>query len=1129
MCRLTKFLDVFIAQMIIVGSCALVITARVHAAPSGTLTDSGNRTVDRPVYVEDFRDISRWNVYKSPGTKVAKITSEVSGPGCPCLRVDYEIPEGGGYVELIRPTSSIPLPKPPSDYMVQFALRGEGQSTGLEFKFSDRSSSNVWWHEYPSMKFETAPKLNLLAREQIQYAWGPDVLKPLDGINGYTFSIVTKTAARGTVWISQFQVLEVPAEKPMNVVHTKNSSYELMQTTYAAPRRMGGLGIVWVDENRTGIAHISFLNKSGQWITVSKFRKEEDCKLSMIPVPNVIDSRAVAVQFVPDALTKDGKGIGAKIPAGESDRKIIAKITPLPPSATVLPANLMVQMASERPKGAFPKYLDKLQSYWTSVPIPLTSNAESGGANESSISDFDIPPVLMNEEGMLEFDNGLFSLEPASTVNGEVRTWGQATMGTTSLVDDRLPMPVSFLSSKELSLTTTAFAKLVDAEQVIYVTYTLQNKTSKDEDIAFNLMIRPIPVTPFWQMENPRDWMKFAFDTISFNRDAVTLGSSQKSYDFHIVPVDAPMGAISLQTFPFTSGPLFDFLSKPITGIDLKHDVSLDSPVARSSGLLQLNLPVKAGQSKDITFAVFRSPKQASEAAYAIAERLRAESPQEAFTQARQQWRKQLNRVQFSAPTLPLEVKHSFDASIGYIIANRKGPALEPGPRRYETSWIRDGSLMADALLQTGQHTLAEQFLLWFSRFQHGDGFVPCCVTNDKEHPLYIEHDSTGQFIFLTAEIFRYTHNQDLLRGLWPKIQMAVAFIRDNREGRGTQGSNVKPDDPTYGLMPKSVSHEGYLGNPVHAYWDDIWTLRGLLDAVYLARVMADSGAEKDWGALASDFRTDLSKSISKVIASKRIDYLPASIEGGEFDPAGTFVGLSLLGMDFLVDRKILIHSFDLYMNKLQKRIEGHSGESNYTAYEMRVIEPLIRMGWADKARTVLDFFIHDQRPNSWHQWPEITWADPSRPTTIGDMPHTWIAAEFIRAVRSLFFTEDSFRRELSIGSGFTVDWFDPSKPVVLRNAPATIGALSFKIQTLSKIQSPTGFTVQAKLNATLTGAEPGHTQLIKVLMPYGCRNLMPEKSADPDPNVLFRTRSTSIEADLNFFCDYAGHPEDED
>ena len=36
------------------------------------------------------------------------------------------------------------------------------------------------------------------------------------------------------------------------------------------------------------------------------------------------------------------------------------------------------------------------------------------------------------------------------------------------------------------------------------------------------------------------------------------------------------------------------------------------------------------------------------------------------------------------------------------------------------------------------------------------------------------------------------------------------------------------------GLLPVSVSHEGYLAQPVHSYWDDAWAVRGLRDMAAL-------------------------------------------------------------------------------------------------------------------------------------------------------------------------------------------------------------------------------------------------------------------------------------------------------
>ena len=31
-----------------------------------------------------------------------------------------------------------------------------------------------------------------------------------------------------------------------------------------------------------------------------------------------------------------------------------------------------------------------------------------------------------------------------------------------------------------------------------------------------------------------------------------------------------------------------------------------------------------------------------------------------------------------------------------------------------------------------------------------------------------------------------------------------------------------------FGLLPESISHEGYSSKPMHSYWDDFFALQGL-------------------------------------------------------------------------------------------------------------------------------------------------------------------------------------------------------------------------------------------------------------------------------------------------------------
>ena len=54
--------------------------------------------------------------------------------------------------------------------------------------------------------------------------------------------------------------------------------------------------------------------------------------------------------------------------------------------------------------------------------------------------------------------------------------------------------------------------------------------------------------------------------------------------------------------------------------------------------------------------------------------------------------------------------------------------------------------------------------------------------------------------------------------------------------------------------------------------------------------------------------------------------------------------------------------------------------------------------------------------PLEWNQWPEITWRDPLSPGHLGDVPHTWIAAEYMLALISMVASEREATGETCAG-----------------------------------------------------------------------------------------------------------------
>ncbi len=46
-----------------------------------------------------------------------------------------------------------------------------------------------------------------------------------------------------------------------------------------------------------------------------------------------------------------------------------------------------------------------------------------------------------------------------------------------------------------------------------------------------------------------------------------------------------------------------------------------------------------------------------------------------------------------------------------------------------------------------------------------------------------------------------------------------------------------------YGIMPESISHEGYSAKPMHSYWDDFFTMKGLKDAAEIERILREKSS----------------------------------------------------------------------------------------------------------------------------------------------------------------------------------------------------------------------------------------------------------------------------------------------
>ena len=163
---------------------------------------------------------------------------------------------------------------------------------------------------------------------------------------------------------------------------------------------------------------------------------------------------------------------------------------------------------------------------------------------------------------------------------------------------------------------------------------------------------------------------------------------------------------------------------------------------------------------------------------------------------------------------------------------------------------------------------------------------------------------------------------------------------------------------------------------------------------------------------MAAEFREHLLASIARTIRDHKIDYIPGSVELGDFDATSTTVAVTPVDAD--LPREPLLRTFEKYWeHALEPR--------TYTPYELRVVGTLVRLGQADRARKLLQYFFEDQRPAAWHQWAEVVRANPREGGFIGDMPHTWVGSDFIRsAVDFLAYEDDG---ALILAAGIAPEW----------------------------------------------------------------------------------------------------------
>jgi hypothetical protein len=1021
--------------------------ARGQAPPSPATADSR--------VLESFDDASVFRALPSDGVRLA--LSADSGVQGGALRMTFDFAGHAGYAVAHR---AFALGALPARWVATLRVRGEARPNTLEIKLVDSSGTNVWWLHRPALVVSRDWTQLRFRSSDLTFAWGPLGGGPPKAIAALEIAVTAGEGGAGWIALDDLRLTAVPrlvADRVRPRVTTSSSARsgdassllprdffrppsgglgtsvvaatrwrsardgaQWVRLELGGPRQLSGLVLDWSTADWPVDYDVETSDDGTTWRTARAIRGSGGGR-RFVHLPN---TEAAALRL---ALHRSSAGRGYGLDA----------VRVLADSAAPTRSAFVERVAQGSDAGDWPRPLTAQQSYWTIVGVPR-----------------DDRDALFSEDGSLESRPGSFSIEPFLVVDGRVLTWRDGRTNH-ALDEGALPIPTSRRTMGDVELASTAFATGAPTRSVVWLRYRVVNRASRMRDVRLVATVRPVQVDPPWQFLGIAGGAA-SVRTIAWDGRALVVNDTDA-----IVPVTRPE---TIAAMTFDSGPIAAALRRGA----LPKATSVHDTTGLAEGALAWELRLRGRDSADVWLAL---PAPGAEARLAVTPRESVGATSivgpEQLAEARQLWHREL-RTMVELPGSGTELTKTLRSALAYVLINANGPAIQPGTRSYRRSWIRDGALTSSALLRLGHASDVRDYLEWYAARTFDDGKVPCCIDARGADPV-TENDADGELLFLAAEYWRVTRDTATVARLWPRLARTAAHLDWLQHTRRSEQYRSGDSAMVFGLLPPSISHEGYSDKPAYSYWDDWWAVRGLDDAALLARLAGKTAAAAEYRAAGAAMRHNVVASLERVMAHYRIPTLAGAADRGDLDPTSTTIALEPAQALADLPRAALLATFDSAWATLQRRRDPRTPWTIYTPYEWREVGSFIRLGQPARAQSLARWLLASRRPPEWNQWSEAVWRDPRAPKFIGDMPHGWVMSDFIRATLDMVAYERERDSMLVVGAGIPGEWTEAAGGVRVQGLHTWYGALALTVQgtargarfTIAGVDAPGGIELR--------------------------------------------------------------------
>jgi hypothetical protein len=393
------------------------------------------------------------------------------------------------------------------------------------------------------------------------------------------------------------------------------------------------------------------------------------------------------------------------------------------------------------------------------------------------------------------------------------------------------------------------------------------------------------------------------------------------------------------------------------------------------------------------------------------------------------------------------------------------GPAFQVGPTCYRGLWVVDGSFLLEAAAMVGRGADARSGVEYLLSRQKPDGSFEELPHHWKENGIVLWAATRHAFL---------TQDKAWLRRYWPALQRVMDAIRRMRAE-----ASKDPRTLNYRLLPGGLVDGGIM-NMMEAepeYSNICWTLAGMKSFVAAAHWLGDDASavtcQREYDDFYAAFRRACARDTLKDDHGN--PYVPTMMgNSGKYVPQkgqwafchAVYPGQVFPPDDPLVEGQLAM----LRATKVEGMVldTGWMTGGIWTYFASFYGHAQLWEGRGREAAESLYAFAQ-------HASPMRVWREEQKPVglgsdEVGDMPHNWASAEFIRLAMHLL--ELDRGNELHLLEGFPREWAGPGMVTRLNGALTPFGPLHLEIRVAND-----GRSARVKMKQ-LTGRPPSRIRL---------------------------------------------------